>query len=631
MKTYRKSLLFLMLAVLSVVTINSAIFYYTACIGSKITSTDCYGQTYEWDKTSNVEINELISRFGDDYEEMHTVLTNEHNKDSVIYYSLVEMSEYGDTLFEVYDSKNAQKYEKEHLDKLKERFGDEDADIQRTLEAYKKEFDNYLKAMEATRKYLDYDSFLSSVSDNAEHMLGISIYKNDMFSVNNIEKTKTDYGILQGLAPRYADDSGIGSFLNFRITDIIVVLSVILLTPFFSMMIKNADSTLTFDKRLVATVPAVFVGGVFLMYGMNLLMSCIFIGGIDFSLPIQSYSILYYSGERLSTGLFLLFCFLSKLAGAVILLLLSTSVTAIIKGGKQLKDKIYGILLAVFITAELVFALVMNDGSILKEINIFSCFLPERFYIRYINLDLLGNAVSRTAVFIGFAIVLLFFAVIIFVRYLNRFMKRARAEAEQSYYNEINRKYEQSRAIRHDINNHLTVISMLIEKGDNKGALKYINEVFDETSLAMQPLKTGSDVLDALLYKKTELAKKSEITLSYEVNASLDVGISDYDMCVIFGNILDNAIEASAKSEDKREITLTVGTQHDMLYISCHNFHNGEINGQGDKLVTTKEDSTMHGIGLSRIRSVAEKYGGTVKVSYDETSFLIEVLIHKIK
>lgn len=631
MKDYKRNMLFFLLAVVFMLTINSAIFYYTACIGNTVQSTDCYGQTYESDKSVTAEVNKLIEKYGNDYVKMDTELSRESSNVSTVYYALRDAMEYGDTLHKAYESTYLQNYKKETLDTLKANFGDEDINISQTMAVYSKKLQNYYAAMEATRKYRDYDSFLKSVSDNADYMLNISIYKNDMYMISNIEKTKRDFAMLQELAPTYADDSGFSSFLNYRITDIIVILSVLLLAPFFAVMVRSADSTLTLDRRLAVTIPVVFALGVLVMYGLNLLFTFIFIGGVDISLPVQSYPILFYSGERISTGLFLLFFFLSKLAGAVILLLLSTSVMAVLRAGKGVTGKTFGVILAVFIIAELIFSLVMGDGNILKEVNIFSCFSPERFYIRYINLDIFSNAVSRTAVFIGFAALALCFAVVTFIKNSSRFMKEARAEAEQSYYNEINRKYEQSRAIRHDINNHLTVISMLIEKGDSKGALKYINEVFDETSLAMQPLKTGSSVLDALLYKKTELARKSGITLSYEVNASLDVGISDYDMCVIFGNILDNAIEASEKSEDKKEITLSVGTQHEMLYISCHNFHSGEIKEQGDRLATTKADSTMHGIGLSRIKSVAEKYGGTVKVSYDETSFLIEVLIHKIK
>ncbi|MBP3922487.1 MAG: GHKL domain-containing protein [Ruminiclostridium sp.] len=631
MKSYKRNMLFFFLSVVFMLTINSAIFYYTACVGNIVQSTDCYGQTYESDKLVNAEINKLIEKYGNDCESMNRELSEEISELNSVYYGLREVQDYGETLSEVLNNTYLQTTNKETLVLLEEYFGNKDINIAQTTESLNSKTTMYRAAINTTDKYLDYDGFLESVSVNADYMLNISIYKNDMYSISNIEKTKTDFARLQGLAPGYADDSGFGSFINYRITDIIVILSVMLLTPLFGVMIKSADSTLTFDKRVVVIIPTVFALAVLVMYGMNLLLSIIFIGGVDASLPIQSYPILYYSGERISTGLFLLFFFLSKLAGALILLLLASSVLTVIRAGKSAVNKICGIALALFIIAELVFSIVMSDGSILKEINIFSCFLPERFFIRYINVDIFGNAVSRTALFIGFSVVILGLAAIIFVRNLLNFMKRARAEAEQSYYNEINRKYEQSRAIRHDINNHLTVISMLIEKGDTKGAMKYINEVFDETSLAMQPLKTGSDVLDALLYKKTELAKKSDITLSYEVNASLDVGISNYDMCVIFGNILDNAIEASAKSEGEREITLTVGTQHEMLYISCHNSHSGEIKEQGDKLVTTKADSTMHGIGLSRIKTVAEKYGGTVKVSYDKTSFLIEVLIHKIK
>ncbi len=632
MKKHNKNILFLLLAVLFMVSINSAIFYYTVCTGDTVKSIDCYGQTYESERSVNAEINKILEKYGNNYPLMKEELQQESIKLNEVYYNLREIEKYGPMLSDALKNQHLVAKEKETLKKLIEYFGNDNVVIESAKENVHGKMNVINLTVKNIDKYTDYDSFIKSVSDNADSMLEISIYKNDLFAVNNIEKTKVDYNALSGLSPVYTEDSGLSSFLNYRITDIIAILSVLLLLPFFAGMIKSADSTLILDRRYAVIFPLILTGAVIVMQGVNLLFSVLFIGKIDLSLPAQSYPILFYSGEKISTGLLILHFFLSKIVGTVIFLLLSSSLVCIVKGSKGVKKLVGSLAVILFVVFEAVTVIFMGDGNILKELNIFSCFMPERFFIRYINVDILGNAVSRTGIFWGFALAVLLISLIVFIRSLGSFMKIARADAEQSYYNEINRKYEQSRAIRHDINNHLTVISMFIEKGDNKGALKYINEVFDETSLAMQPLKTGSSVLDALLHKKTEQASKSNITLSYEVNASLNVGISDYDMCVIFGNILDNAIEAAKKAdEDKKDITLTVGTQHDMLYISCHNFHSNDIKEQGDRLMTTKSDTAMHGIGLSRIKTVAAKYGGTVKVSYDETSFLIEVLIHKIK
>ena len=632
MKNHNKNLLFLLFAVLFMVSINSAIFYYTVCTGDSVKSVDCYGQSYESEKSVNEQINKIFEEYGNNYSLMKSELQDESNKLGDIGYYLRSIENNGATLGEVRKNGNLSKEREEMLEKLISYFGDENINIESAKQTVSNRTSVLYLATANIDKYSDYNSFLATVSDNADFMLDISIYKNDLFAVNNIEKTKSDYALLEGLSPKYADDSGVSSFLNYRITDIIALLSIILLMPFFAGMIKSAGSTLTLDKRHALLLPLLLTGAVAVMQCANLLFAHLFIGKIDFSLPIQSYPILFHSGERISTGLLILFFFASKIIGIAIFLLLVSSLVCVIKGGKGAKRIAGSAAIIAFVMLEAVTVLFVGDGNILKEINIFSAFSPERFFIRYINLDIFGNAVSRIVVFIGFSLITFAIVLFVFVRSLGSFMKRATADAEQNYYDEINRKYEQSRAIRHDINNHLTVISSFIEKGDSKGALKYINEVFDQTSLAMQPLKTGSSVLDALLHKKTEQAKKSGITLSYEVNASLNVGISDYDMCVVFGNILDNAIEAAKKAdEDKRNITLTVGTQHDMLYISCHNFHSNDIKEQGDRLMTTKSDTSMHGIGLSRIKTVAAKYGGTVKVSYDEANFMIEVLIHKIK
>ena len=85
-------------------------------------------------------------------------------------------------------------------------------------------------------------------------------------------------------------------------------------------------------------------------------------------------------------------------------------------------------------------------------------------------------------------------------------MEELTKETEQQYYDEINRRYLEGRKIRHDINNHLLAINTLIETGNVEQAKRYISEVSEQLDLVAMPLKTGRDVLDALLFKKTEQA-----------------------------------------------------------------------------------------------------------------------------
>ncbi len=147
--------------------------------------------------------------------------------------------------------------------------------------------------------------------------------------------------------------------------------------------------------------------------------------------------------------------------------------------------------------------------------------------------------------------------------------------------------------------------------------------------LAAMPVRTGASVLDALLFKKTEQAKESDIVLTFDVSCPLgDTAISDYDLCSVFGNIIDNALEAVMPLEENRKITVAIEKQLDMLYIRCKNPYSGELRIRGDRLLTGKADTALHGYGISRVREIAAKHGGEVKITADNGEFSIEILMN---
>ena len=101
------------------------------------------------------------------------------------------------------------------------------------------------------------------------------------------------------------------------------------------------------------------------------------------------------------------------------------------------------------------------------------------------------------------------------------------------------------------------------------------------------------------------------------------------DVCSIFGNTLDNAIESVEKLEDiqKRLIRLAVYTQNDFLMIRVENYYENDLQIENGTYKTTKQDKEFHGYGIKSIRYTAEKYGGYVSISTEENWFSLRVLI----
>ncbi len=162
-----------------------------------------------------------------------------------------------------------------------------------------------------------------------------------------------------------------------------------------------------------------------------------------------------------------------------------------------------------------------------------------------------------------------------------------------------------------------------------------------EQSIAIQEsfMNTGNKVLDVVLTTKGLQCEKKGITLNAMVDGDVLSGIHVKDICSLFGNILDNAIEATQLVEDKehRLITLTVKQKNQFIIIECENYcdcfegirdENGDVVFSKDNMpTTTKLDEVHHGFGLKSILQVSEKYGGAMKASVEGNWFRVKVLL----
>lgn len=140
--------------------------------------------------------------------------------------------------------------------------------------------------------------------------------------------------------------------------------------------------------------------------------------------------------------------------------------------------------------------------------------------------------------------------------------------------------------------------------------------------------KTGNPVLDTLLTAKSLYCQQHGITLTCVADgAALDF-MDTMDLCSLFGNALDNAIESVEKLPDseQRLIHLVVARQKSFLWIRVENTYDGAFRADGTLPKTTKTDARYHGYGLKSIYDTAEKYGGTAEISTHENQFTLKVL-----
>ena len=183
------------------------------------------------------------------------------------------------------------------------------------------------------------------------------------------------------------------------------------------------------------------------------------------------------------------------------------------------------------------------------------------------------------------------------------------------------------RRLHHDMKNHLLAIQGM--KNDPEQVDRYIEQMLDGLKSFEVLRRTGNELLDGLLSEKIRIAAGYGVELTAELDFRSCSYIDSFDVCTIFGNILDNAIEAAAKVQSpcQRIIRLQGALRADRLMITCTNPYTGKLKPLGDLFATGKADAKLHGIGLSNVKRSAEKYGGEVLIDTEQTGIFKLILM----
>ena len=212
----------------------------------------------------------------------------------------------------------------------------------------------------------------------------------------------------------------------------------------------------------------------------------------------------------------------------------------------------------------------------------------------------------------------------------NRLHKKLAAyqrEIMETHYRETETMYQEMRGWRHDFRNHLQLLKSYAQKGDLNAVQAYLAELEQDLSRVDPAVKTGNTMADAILNSKISLARSKGVPVRADARIPVKLSISDLDLCVILGNLFDNAIEASVKlPESQRLIRLYMDMKGSQLYISFTNFApGGKLAQTGGRFSTTK--GSGHGFGLLRIDSVVKRLGGYLRRASEEGAFTTEILL----
>ena len=210
-------------------------------------------------------------------------------------------------------------------------------------------------------------------------------------------------------------------------------------------------------------------------------------------------------------------------------------------------------------------------------------------------------------------------------------------ETTKQHIREVEKLYQNIRALKHDMGNHICVLENLFcqfEAGtDDVVFLKkewknYLSELKATWNENMSEIKTGNPVTDVILTQKQKEAEEKGIDFRCKFVYPVDTNINAFDVSVILNNAITNAIEGAEGCENPY-VSISSYRQKNAYMLEVTNciIKYVEIDGETGLPETTKKDKGSHGFGLANIRKVAQKYYGDIDISQDESSFTLTIML----
>lgn len=201
------------------------------------------------------------------------------------------------------------------------------------------------------------------------------------------------------------------------------------------------------------------------------------------------------------------------------------------------------------------------------------------------------------------------------------------SELIQTHYAEVENMYNQMRGWRHDYRNHIQTMKSYAAAGDLEAIRSYLDELDEDLTRVDPVIKTGNKMTDAILNSKISLAKSKDIQVVADAHIPVALTTSELDLCVIIGNLFDNAIEASLSLPiEERKIRVYMDMKNTQLYMSFTNFTAmKKLKKENGRFHTLKGEG--HGFGLLRIDGIVERCGGYISRNSEDGAFTTEILL----
>ena len=199
--------------------------------------------------------------------------------------------------------------------------------------------------------------------------------------------------------------------------------------------------------------------------------------------------------------------------------------------------------------------------------------------------------------------------------------------AQVLHYESLKNNDGEMQRFRHDFENIIMCLKVLLKSDNIPQALDYIDDMVGTFNYSKPVFDTGNYIADALLSEKNHKAGQYDTKIEYE-GFIPSYRITNFELCIILSNALDNAIEACAKINGEKTIEITSEIKNGIWFLTINNPITKRVTIRNNTVFTTKNDISKHGFGLYNIKKTVQKRNGHLKLSCSDTLFTLDVAVN---
>lgn len=270
----------------------------------------------------------------------------------------------------------------------------------------------------------------------------------------------------------------------------------------------------------------------------------------------------------------------------------------------------------------------------LTVLSLLDLFIVTALYRFVVDNDNLKNQVLRCILLIGVIIGIFIQLGAVILLFAQKTLYKEKGEITEKYLNEQKNHYEylenrekETKKFRHDLRSHMQMLSDLIKSREYDKVDDYMEKIHIKIDNIGNIVTVNNGMVDAIVNQYYIKAMECGVNMRVGGRFPSDCDIDAYNLCIIFSNILSNAVEAAVKSEEKK-IDFECRYNKDKIVVVVKNSFKNIGQFDNGKMETQKEDINYHGFGLENIKESVEKYNGMVDIDILNNEFKLMIMLH---